>query len=53
MKKIPEIKFDDIIEGDCFEIINTLPDNSIDLIVNSPPYADKRKRFYDSVHPNK
>jgi DNA modification methylase len=26
--------------GDCFELIKFLPDNSIDLIITSPPYAD-------------
>ena len=26
--------------GDCFELIKKLPDNSIDLIITSPPYAD-------------
>jgi len=30
----------EIIEGDCFELIKDLPDNSVDLIVTSPPYAD-------------
>jgi DNA modification methylase len=29
-----------IIEGDCFDLIKTLPDNSVDLVVTSPPYAD-------------
>lgn len=29
-----------ILEGDCFELIKGLPDNSIDLIITSPPYAD-------------
>ena len=29
-----------IIEGDCFELIKDLPDNSVDLVVTSPPYAD-------------
>ena len=24
----------------------------VDLIVTSPPYADARKRHYDSVHPD-
>lgn len=46
------MQLDTITEGDCFTTIKTLPDNSIDLIITSPPYADKRKRFYDSVHPN-
>jgi site-specific DNA-methyltransferase (adenine-specific)/site-specific DNA-methyltransferase (cytosine-N4-specific) len=29
-----------ILTGDCFELIKDLPDNSIDLIITSPPYAD-------------
>lgn len=29
-----------ITEGDCFSLIDELPDNSIDLVVTSPPYAD-------------
>jgi len=30
----------DLRLGDCFELIKDIPDNSIDLIVTSPPYAD-------------
>jgi len=30
----------DIRLGDCFELIKDLPDNSIDLVITSPPYAD-------------
>jgi len=26
--------------GDCFELIKDLPDDSVDLIITSPPYAD-------------
>lgn len=29
-----------ILEGDCFELIKEQPDNSVDLIITSPPYAD-------------
>ncbi len=29
-----------ILEGDCFELIKGQPDNSVDLIITSPPYAD-------------
>ena len=28
--------------GDCTDVLKTLDDNSIDLIVTSPPYADQR-----------
>ncbi len=38
--------------GDCREILKTLPDESIDLIVTSPPYADQRKNTYGGVHPD-
>ena len=29
-----------IIKGDCFELIKNQPDNSVDLIITSPPYSD-------------
>jgi len=29
-----------ILEGDCFELIKDQADNSVDLIITSPPYAD-------------
>lgn len=27
-----------IINGDCLEVLRQIPDNSIDLVVTSPPY---------------
>lgn len=32
------MKYDYIKQGDCLELMKELPDNSIDLIVTSPPY---------------
>jgi len=29
-----------IIEGDCFDLIKLQPDNSVDLVITSPPYVD-------------
>jgi site-specific DNA-methyltransferase (adenine-specific) len=29
-----------IITGNCFDLIKELPDNSVDLVITSPPYAD-------------
>ena len=29
-----------IVEGDCFELIKKQPDNSVDLVITSPPYSD-------------
>lgn len=38
--------------GDCEEVLKSLPDNSIDLIFTSPPYADQRKNTYGGVAPD-
>lgn len=42
-----------IHHGDCLEILGNMPDDSIDLIVTSPPYADQRKKTYGGIHPDK
>jgi site-specific DNA-methyltransferase (adenine-specific) len=39
-----------IFEGDSKNILKQLDDNSIDLIVTSPPYADRRKQTYGGVN---
>ncbi|HQT45414.1 MAG TPA: site-specific DNA-methyltransferase, partial [Candidatus Micrarchaeota archaeon] len=41
------------IVGDCVDSLKQVPDNSVDLIVTSPPYADSRKDTYGGVHPDK
>jgi len=46
-----EIKHD-LYLGDCEQILKKLPDNSVDLIFTSPPYADQRKKTYGGIHPN-
>ncbi|MBA7546956.1 Modification methylase PvuII [subsurface metagenome] len=43
----------DIYLGDSKEQLKLLPDNSVDLIVTSPPYADQRKNTYGGIHPDK
>ncbi len=40
---------DKIICGDCLDVLKTYPDNCIDLIVTSPPYADNRRNTYGGV----
>ncbi|HHU47237.1 MAG TPA: site-specific DNA-methyltransferase [Bacteroidales bacterium] len=40
-----------VLEGDSKEVLKTLTDNSIDLIVTSPPYADRRKKTYGGISP--
>lgn len=43
----------EIYLGDSAEILKKIPDNTIDLIITSPPYADQRKNTYGGIHPNK
>jgi len=40
-----------IIHGDCGQVLKGFPDNSVDLIFTSPPYADQRKNTYGGVQP--
>ena len=42
-----------IILGDCLEKLKKLDTNSIDLVITSPPYADRRKNVYGGLPPNK
>lgn len=41
-----------ILRGDCQEVLNDLPDHCIDLIFTSPPYADQRQTTYGGVKPD-
>ncbi|MFZ3015821.1 MAG: site-specific DNA-methyltransferase [Minisyncoccia bacterium] len=38
---------------DCLDVLKSLPDNSIDLIVTSPPYADQRTKTYGGIKADK
>jgi site-specific DNA-methyltransferase (adenine-specific) len=40
----------DIYQGDCLDQLRLLQDNSVDLMVTSPPYADQRKNTYGGIH---
>lgn len=42
-----------LFQGNCLDILPTLPSNSVDLIITSPPYADQRKDTYGGVAPDK
>ena len=48
-----KIPLNTIICGDCEKVLDDFPDNCIDLIITSPPYADSRKKTYGGIHPNK
>jgi site-specific DNA-methyltransferase (adenine-specific)/site-specific DNA-methyltransferase (cytosine-N4-specific) len=41
-----------IYNEDCLETMKRMEDNSIDLVVTSPPYADRRKTTYGGIHPD-
>lgn len=43
----------DLYFGDSKEELKKLLDNSVDLIVTSPPYADQRKGTYGGIHVDK
>jgi site-specific DNA-methyltransferase (adenine-specific) len=41
-----------ILLGDCCDVLKGFPENSVDLIFTSPPYADQRKKTYGGVSPD-
>jgi len=45
--------FTNIYLGDSRKVLTKIPDNSVDLIFTSPPYADRRRNTYGGIHPNK
>lgn len=44
--------YDAIVLGDCEEVLQSCPDDSVDLIFTSPPYADQRRHTYGGVKPS-
>ncbi len=42
----------DLYLGDSREELKKIDDNTVDLIVTSPPYADQRKTTYGGIHPD-
>ena len=47
-----QLPLDSIICGDALQVLRSFPDGFVDLIVTSPPYADKRKNTYGGIHPD-
>lgn len=43
---------DQIVLGDCETVLAELPDDSVDLIFTSPPYADQRRHTYGGITPD-
>jgi len=44
---------DRVIEGDCLDVLACFPDACVDLVVTSPPYADKRSHTYGGIEADK
>ena len=43
------MQVDKIIQGDSYELIKTIPDKSIDLIVTDPPYEFTKNKWFSSL----
>lgn len=41
----------EILLGECLEVLKEIQDESIDLVVTSPPYADQRIKTYGGMKP--
>ncbi len=41
----------EIIQGDCLEMLKPFGNNTFDLIITSPPYADRRVHTYGGIKP--
>ncbi|MCI7070310.1 MAG: site-specific DNA-methyltransferase [Bacteroides pyogenes] len=53
MEQISQHPKEEIYLGDCRSELKSLPDNSVDLIITSPPYADQRKNTYGGISVDK
>lgn len=47
-----ENKINKVIQGDSRKVLKNYSDGFFNLIVTSPPYADARKKHYESIHPD-
>jgi DNA modification methylase len=41
----------DVYQGDCLQVLERFGDETFDLIVTSPPYADRRTKTYGGIRP--
>lgn len=48
-RSIPEdsMQSNQIIQGDCLEIMKSMPDNSVDLVLSDPPFHKVKKEAWD------
>ncbi len=52
MRQMLRVKLNHIYCGDCEKVLADFPSECIDLIVTSPPYADRRQSTYGGVSPD-
>jgi DNA modification methylase len=52
-KRMHKNLVDAVLCGDCEQLLTDFPSNYFNLIVTSPPYADRRKNTYGGIHPDK
>jgi site-specific DNA-methyltransferase (adenine-specific) len=52
-KRVKNIFEDNFMQGDCLDVLETLPDNSIDIVITDPPYGisykSNRSKFDDAI----
>ena len=41
-----------VVAGDASDVLHSLPEKSVQLVVTSPPYADQRRSTYGGIHPD-
>ena len=46
------MELDSIICGKAEDVLQTIPNDSCDLVMTSPPYADRRKGTYGGINPD-
>ena len=44
-----ELNLNTVINADCIDFMKTLPNNSIDVVITSPPYAEQRVSTYGGI----
>lgn len=44
---------EELVKGDCLEVMKGIENNVIDMVFTSPPYADRRVQLYGGVHESK
>lgn len=49
VKSYEPIGLNTVTQGNCRDLIPQLPDDSVDVVVTSPPYAEQRKKQYPGV----